>query len=126
VAEEETVDAHRFVHPADPADERLADDFRSDREMGKRPSEREKRIPELLDGMSAFKTLEQARTERKLIVDRVGEDKVRIPPNVARVRLVHGRGFSYEDLCDPTGHITIWGEAGRLAAAVVDICPASV
>lgn len=52
---------YRFVHVAQTDDPALTGEFRSDRENGMTPFfRREKRYPELLDGMSAYGSTEAA------------------------------------------------------------------
>ena len=125
-AEGEVKSAFRFVHWRDLKDPRLAQDFISDRDAGFEPlTDREREIPELQDGMSTYRTLEEGRTvwlgiARGLrrrnpgAIPRIGE-------YIAEVHLTHGQGFLFEDLNEVDGHMTIWGYPSDLAAAVVEI-----
>lgn len=105
----------------------LEDDFVSDREAGKPPWRREKVYPELRDGMSAFGSLEAARAVWEGIrqaAEKRGQE-IKAGRFVAEVLLRPGSGFDVEDLGEPDEHLTIWGSADRLAAAVQHIYPAS-
>jgi hypothetical protein len=81
-----------------------------------------------MDGMSAFRTLElaQIRWSDIAILARRRDPATRIKAGhyIARVTLIAGSGFAYEDLGRPGGHITIWGDPALLARAVVEIAPA--
>lgn len=80
---------------------------------------REKRYPELLDGMSAYGSREAARRRwtrcREIAIER--DEPLQIGDYVAEVELIPGHGFSIEDLHDEDEHLTIWGDPDRLAAA---------
>jgi len=43
---------------------------------------------------------------------------------IAEVALVPDEGFEIEDLGEPDEHLTVWGDADKLAAAVRRIYPA--
>jgi len=79
-----------------------------------------------MDGMSAFRTLELARSRwadiAKLAERRGGT--VGVGYFIARVRLSAGQGFAVEDLGEHGGHMTIWGSPEALVAAVAEIVPA--
>jgi hypothetical protein len=115
---------YRFVHVAELNGPALPDQFRSDREQGMTPFfRREKRYPELLDGMSVYASPEAALRRwtkcRDVAVAR-GEP-IQIGSYVAEVELVPDRGFCVEDLGDDEGHLTIWGNPDLLAAATCRI-----
>jgi hypothetical protein len=108
------------VHSARRDDPSLADDFKSDEEAGLRPSAREKRIPELRQGMSAYGSLVAARLVwdgLRQLADERGEP-VKVGYHIASVRLVPDCGFSLEDLNEPDQHLTIWGDRHHLAGVV--------
>lgn len=110
-----------------PSDERLREDFLSDRLSGKRPAAREKRVPELQNGMSAFGSLEAARErwqDMSVIAASRGE-RVRAGDFIARVDLRPDVGFQLEDLGEVDEHVTIWGDPDALAGVVGEIYPAS-
>jgi hypothetical protein len=108
----------------------LAADFRSDRELGAEPeTEREELNPELLDGFSADKTLEQARrrwSDMRKAASRDGEAEVGRGRYIAECVLPPGEDFDYEDRKKRDGKLTIWGEPAKLAASVCRIEPADV
>jgi hypothetical protein len=116
---EGTMTVFRLVHVPDADDEHLANSFLSSRAKGERPRGREKTVPELRDSVSVYKELEQARDVWRPIRERHPEP--RIGSYIAEVRLEGSEGFMYEDLDEPDGHMELWGEALKLAAAVVDI-----
>jgi hypothetical protein len=121
----------RFVRVDAIDDSRLIDDFRSDKERGKRFVGRSARISELRDGLSAFRSLELARRRWVDIEVRVHErhpaGKVKLGDHVAALLLDPGPSdFQYEDLGHDDGHMTIWGSPVNLAAAVFEIVPAKV
>lgn len=100
--------------------------FRSDRAKDMRPLRREKVYPELMDGMSVFGSLEAARDRWETIrcaADKRGQE-VRVGYFIAEVVLSAGEGFEIEDLSEPDEHLTIWGDAAKLAAAVCRVYPA--
>jgi hypothetical protein len=116
------------VHASTTDDPALVEEFRSDRESGKRPFAREKAIPELQDGMSVFASLDAARDrwqEMHEIATQRGQ-AVRAGHHIAAVELTPECGFSLEDLNEPDQHLTMWGEKSRLAGAVVRIYPAGI
>lgn len=80
---------------------------------------REKRYPELLDGMSAYDSLESATARwdqcRSIAIQR--DEPIQVGEYIAEVELTPGDEFWIEDLHEIDGHLTIWGEASRLAAA---------
>jgi hypothetical protein len=125
-ASEELV-VFRLVKSADRRDSSFVDSFRSNGDLGKPAVGREERLPELHHGISVFKTPEQAADRRRRIIDRLvrqgRREDLRIGDYIARLRLV-GSAFPFEDRNSPDGHMTVWGAASRLAAAVVDISPA--
>lgn len=108
------------MHVEDLDDPKLVEDFLSDRESGKRPLRRETMYPELQDGMSTFASLDAARdlweTVREAAAARGQE--VRMGNFIAEVELQPDRDFSIEDLDEPDGHLTIWGDPAQLAQAV--------
>jgi hypothetical protein len=112
--------AFRFVHTDDLTDPRLAADFLSDDDAGLRPTAREKHIPELRDGRSAYGSLRAARRIweglRQLAEER--DQPVRVGHFIAEVVLTADEDFAVEDLAEPDEHLTIWGAAERLRRAV--------
>lgn len=125
---EEPRTVYRFVHVDDVDDPKLVEDFRSDRESGKRPVPREKAIPELQDGMSTFGSLSGARDQWQTISEAAAkrDQAVRVGYYIAEVELVPDRGYSVEDLDEPNEPLTTWGEANRLAEDVRRIYPAAI
>jgi hypothetical protein len=117
----------RLVKTAHRQDPSLVDSFRSNADLGKPAVGREERLPEMHHGISVFKTRAQAADRRRRIVDRLvrqgRSEDLRIGDYIARLRLV-GSGFRFEDRNSPDRHMTVWGDASSLAAAVVDISPA--
>jgi hypothetical protein len=108
------------VHVADLGDPALPGEYRSDRENGMTPFfRREKRYPELLDGMSAYGSSDAALRLwtrcRNIAVER--NEPIQIGEYVAELELVPNQDFSVEDLHEEDEHLTIWGEPNRLAAA---------
>lgn len=125
----QAIDVFRFVHVSTRTDRSLSEDFRSDRARGKPVRGRAKRIPELHDGLSAFRTLDLARARwRELAahLERRGRGRPTIGDWVACVRLSPGCDFGVEDLGDPDGHLTVWGDELKLAEAVTEIVPVEV
>lgn len=118
-------EVYRFVHVPDAGDPRLIGDFLSDRSRGKKPLGRAERIPELLDGMSVFRSLATARRRWEDIEARVRrknpDGTIKIGEYVARLVLEPDGDFLVEDLGDADGHMTIWGNPKKLMAAVVEI-----
>lgn len=114
------------MHTSETDDPGLSDDFHSDAARNKPARGRARRIPELQDGMSAFRTLEQARERWRDVaaLARQRGEPVRIGDYVACVDLKAGLDFAYEDPGEPDGHMTIWGDPDLLAAAVSGIEPA--
>lgn len=123
-------DVLRFVRVADVRDEALVDDFLSDAKRGKPARGRSAAIPDNMDGLSAFRTLDLARLRwhdiAALARRRRPGEPIKIGEHVARVALRIGSGFAYEDLGHPDGHVTIWGAPADLANAVVEILPAEL
>ena len=118
----------RLVRTNDRGAPEFIDGFRSNHELGKPPRGRERRLPEIHAGLSVYKTLEQARALRASIAAGLarkgGGTQPRIGDYVAELRLPDGMGFAFEDRDEPTGHLTIWGEAEAIAGCTVDIHPA--
>jgi hypothetical protein len=119
--------AYRFVHVAEALEPGLAADFQSDRASGKRPIARERRFPELQDGMSMYGSLTAARGVWNDIAAfaRSQGQPVRAGNYVAEVALRPGFGFQIEDLGEIDEHLTIWGHPDALAGSVVAIYPAA-
>jgi hypothetical protein len=118
VAAERTV--FRFARQASSDDQGFAESFASDREKDARPLRREKAYPELMDGMSVFGSLEAARARWESIreaAEKRGQE-VRVGYFIAEVVLAPGEGFEIEDLGEPDEHLTVWGDATKLATAV--------
>lgn len=128
LAPDDALEVFRFVHHEDLDPLVLEDDFLSDAAKGKTPRGRSVKFPELMQGMSAFRSLDLARerwADLALLAQRRGEEP-RVGSFVAKVVLAPGEGFDYDDLGRPDGHLTIRGDAVKLAGAVVEIVPASV
>jgi class 3 adenylate cyclase len=51
--------------------------------------------------------------------------QIRAGSYIAEVVLEPDSGFDIEDLGEPDGHLTIWGDPSQLAARVVRIYPAA-
>ncbi len=116
------------MHCASITDTGLVADFLSDRESGKRPSSREKKIDALQDGMSVFGSLDAARErwrDLKELADARGQG-VRAGYYIAEVVLRPGKGFLLEDLREIDEHITVWGDPRALVNAVARIYPAAI
>jgi hypothetical protein len=114
----------RFVHVADRDDPALRDQFLSDRENGLTPFfRRERRYPELLDGMSAYESEQAAylRWARCRDIAAARNEPMQVGEYIAEVELEPGMGFDIEDLREPDGHLTIWGDPDRLAQATCRI-----
>lgn len=110
----------RFVRASVPEDPELPKDFLSDKENGMEPFfKREKRYPELFDGMSMYGSFEAALAEWNRCRTTAAErnEAPRIPPFIGKVELTPGNGFDIEDLDEPDEHLTIWGDPARLADA---------
>jgi hypothetical protein len=127
--EGDLVEAYRLVHAPDVGEYfQLVEDLRSNAAKGTRPRGRAMQQFVVHCGVSVFKTAQQAVERRRRIVDRLqqsgGEQQLRIGDYVARLE-VSGSCYWIEDLADPTGHLTIWGDPFMLADAVTDIYPAS-
>jgi hypothetical protein len=117
----DAVVVYEFVPTDDREAAEFEAEFHSDKERGFPPDPREERYPELHEAVSAFRSFEDAERRWVQIASRVGEDRVRLGPWVATVRLEPGQGFAYEDCDDPTGHLYVWGDPSRLVAAVIDV-----
>lgn len=118
---------YRFVPCESTDDPDLVEYFRSDRDKGKRPSPRAKAYADLLDGMSMFGSLEAARErwrDLEALASSRGE-RVRVGYYVAEVILRPENGFAIEDLGQEDEHLTVWGAAEALCAAITRIYPAS-
>ncbi|HWD85161.1 MAG TPA: hypothetical protein VG321_05375 [Solirubrobacteraceae bacterium] len=98
----------------------LPTQFRSDRENGMISLfRRERRYPELLDGMSVYGSPAAAGRLWLKCRETARErgEPMRIGAYVAEVELTPGQEFSIEDLHEDNEHLTIWGDPDRLAAA---------
>jgi hypothetical protein len=119
---------YRFVHVDSVTDERLPCDFKSDRACGKRARGRQAHIPELHDGMSVFRTRENAAARWADLASKARQEvpgaTIRVGHFIARVELRAGQGLAYEDLGSEDGHMTLWGGPLKLAACVAEIFPA--
>jgi hypothetical protein len=105
----------------------LAGEFVSDREAGCSPNGRERKHQILQDGMSAFRTAELARRRYRAMrkyATHHGEAEVEKGDFIAKLELTAGDEFYVEDLGASDGHLTIWGDATKLAEAVCRIDPA--
>jgi len=122
------LEVFRFIHCADLEDPGLISDFECDRARGKRAYGRASRLPELLDGMSVFRSLDLARRRWAQIASNVRarspDAEIKIGSHIARVRLGPGLGLLYEDLGEDDGHMTLWGPPELLASAVAEIVAA--
>jgi hypothetical protein len=121
VAVEQTV--YRVVKTSslDPRD--LACEFISDREAGKEAeTDREEKYPELLDGVSVWKSRAQA-AERWREMQRHHGDPEQ-GSYIAEIVLSPDAGFDIEDRKRRDGKLTIWGEPAKLAVAVCRNTPA--
>jgi hypothetical protein len=80
---------------------------------------REKRYPELFDGMSMYGSPEAAliHWQRCWRTAQSYGEAMRVGAYVAEVELQAGKGFEIEDLEEEDEHLTIWGDPDRLAAA---------
>lgn len=120
----------RFVRVAAIEDDALIEDLLSDAARGKLARGRSAALPGHMDGMSAFRTLALARQRWRdlaaLTRRRHPNEPMRIGEHIARLELRAGRGFAYEDLGQPDGHITLWGASADLVNAVVEIVPAGL
>jgi len=123
-------DVFRFVRVATVDDETLVEDFLSDAARGKSARGRSATIAGHMDGMSAFRTLALARQRwhdiATLARRRRPTEPIKVGEHIARVSLRAGKGFAFEDLGDPGGHMTLWGPPAELADAVVEIVPAEL
>lgn len=111
---------YRFVHVEAIDDPRLREQFLSDRENGMTPFfRREKRYPEILDGMSAYRSLDEAavRWEQCRAIAERRNEPIQVGNFIAEVELSPDQGFAVEDLEEEDGHLTIWGDPDRLAGA---------
>lgn len=121
----EELDVFRFVASGDPSSQQLFLEFRSDKSRGKRPRGRSLQVPELQDGMSVFRTLDLARrrwTDIAVSVRRRNpSSRLTIGQFIARVRLPANAGMFLEDLGAVDGHMTLWGDAEKLANCVIEI-----
>ena len=86
------------MHPASPGDDALVDDFKSDEEAGLRPTAREKHVPELCKGMSAYGSLASARLVWDSIRQRAHalDQQVKVGYYIAEVELEPDSGFFLE------------------------------
>lgn len=129
-ADRHELDVFRFVRVAVINDDALVDDFLSDAARGKKARGRSATIPDLMNGMSAFRTLDLARQRWQDIAAmarrRRPSEPIKVGEHIAWVVLRAGMGFAYEDLGHDDGHMTIWGDPADLAGAVVEIVPAEV
>ena len=107
----------------------LAGEFASDLVAGRSPNGREQKFPILQGGMSAFRTRTLAerrwRGMRKRAVQD-GDAEVARGSFIAELDLKPGADFYIEDLGENQGHLTIWGDATKLAEAVRRIDPAGI
>jgi hypothetical protein len=107
----------------------LAEEFISDREAGCSPNGRERKHEILQDGMSAFRTAELARRRYRAMrkfATHHGEAEVKKGDFIAKLEFKAGDEFFIEDLGASDGHLTIWGDATKLAEAVCRIDPAGI
>lgn len=121
---DESRPVYRFVHVSDKSDPKLRDDFRSDAERGATPfTRRERKFPELLDGMSVYGSPQGAKAEWAICAKAAADkgEPVKVGDYAAKVELAPGQGFEIEDIGAVNDHLTIWGDADQLSAAVVDI-----
>jgi hypothetical protein len=125
----------RFLKQPDPAAADFADNFMSDEDRGKRPSEGEH--PELLTGMSAFAS--EAAARKRWAEIKAGALKKRseksqrrqrgrprpfrmtIGDYIGEVVLGPGEGFEVVDLGEIDEHLTIRGNKDQLALRVARV-----
>jgi hypothetical protein len=112
---------YEFVPTEDREAPEFLEEFLCDKERGKDPSAREQRHPELHECISAFRTRDDACRRWEQIAERVGADRVRLGPWIAKLRLEPGNGFKYDDSPDPTGHVYVKGAQLKLVEAVVEV-----
>lgn len=126
LAESQSVEAFRFVHTDDLDDAVLREDFISNLVKGQPPRGREERYPLIHEGLSMFKTFEQARDRRERILGKLLREgrggELRIGNFVARLGL-KGPDFCVEDRTEPDGHLTVWGAPDRCVESIVEIVP---
>jgi hypothetical protein len=67
-----------------------------------------------------FGSLEAARAQWRQIYDAVTArgQEVQLGAFIAELDLQPNEGFDMEDLHEPDGHLTVWGDPARLAQAV--------
>ena len=114
------LEVFRLTVTDDREDPAFQDSFRSryDLDLPPRRSTPEEEHAALLMGISVFRRQEQAmKTARKVRIARRD-----IGGYVARLLLVPEIGLNIADT-GSRGHLTIWGDAVKLAASVVDIVP---
>jgi hypothetical protein len=120
----QTLVVYRLVQGDDPNDPSFREALLSNLARKRPPKGREKRVPEIHEGLSVYKTVQQAQEQRQRIgayVDSKGLGPVRIGDFAAEIRLEGGAGFQIEDRGEVDGHMTIWGDPDSLLARVADI-----
>jgi hypothetical protein len=105
---------YRIVKSASPFDPALADSFKSNYELGRPPRRTEVRFTPTHMGISVYLAQERAR-ETAVVWPRLGE-------YIAEVNLEPDIGAAFALTAQP-GHLTVWGRAPQLLAAVADIVP---
>jgi hypothetical protein len=118
--------AYRVVMSPDRDDPQFAESFLTNHAKNYGPRGREIEIPDVWDSLSVFLSLQGAQQMRAPIAAAVARrgGRVRMGDHVAELRLEGGTGVEYEDLKEPTGHISIWAPVSQLVSCVVDIHPA--
>jgi hypothetical protein len=115
---------YRFVKQPSKDAPRFVRNFWSDRKRKKPPMPgREEEHDELRDGMSAFITEDLARDaweEQELLRNPPGRPRepLRMGDYIAKVVLMPGQGFLID--LEPDGHLTLRGDAQKLADAVAE------
>jgi hypothetical protein len=93
------------------------------------PTGRERKYPILQEGISVFRTDELARQRWRAMrsyANHHGEADVARGSFIAQLELKTDCGFFLEDLGASDGHLTMWGDATKLAEAVRRIDPAGI
>jgi hypothetical protein len=110
----EPLEVFRITKSDRPYDPALLDSFKSNYELGRPARHTEiKFTPEHM-GLSVYLALDRARDTARAF-PRIGE-------YVALVRLTPESGAAFALTAEP-GHLTVWGRALELVAAVADIVP---
>jgi hypothetical protein len=124
----------RFLKNPDPDAENFVENFASDDERGKEPTQDEH--PDWLTGMSVFVSEEKARQRwselRSAALRKRSERNARrqrplrmsVGDHIGEVLIAPNHGFEIVDDDDPEGHMTLRGDKHLLASSVANIYPA--